>query len=111
MLITLLQKLVLLQPIGKWAYRLINYDLAYESLKSMKGQIIADFIVEHRIDLEQEADLNIMSAVPWKLYFDGSVCNNGQGVGVAYISPHGIVFEASYRLDYFCPNNQAKYEA
>src|SRR5664279_3641497 len=77
----------------------------------MKGQIVADFIVEHRIDLEQEADFNIVSAVLWKLYFDGSVCNDGQGVGVAYISPHGTVFEASCRLDYFCTNNQAESEA
>jgi hypothetical protein len=23
--------------IGKWAYALVEYDLAYESLKSMKG--------------------------------------------------------------------------
>ena len=62
---------ILSGQIGKWAYGLIEYNLAYESLKSMKGQVVADFIVEHRIDLEQKADLNIMSAVPWKLYFDG----------------------------------------
>ena len=53
---------------GVW---LVEYDLAYEPLKSMKGQIVADFIIEHRIDLEQEAGLNIVSVVPWKLYFDG----------------------------------------
>ena len=90
---------------------MIEYDLAYEPLKSMKGQIVADFIVEHRIHLKQEAGLNIVSAMPWRLYFDGSVCSSGLGVGVAYISPHGTVFEASCRLDYFCTNNQAEYEA
>jgi hypothetical protein len=31
--------------IGKWAYALIEYDLAYEPLKSMRGQVVADFIV------------------------------------------------------------------
>jgi hypothetical protein len=36
--------------IGKWAYALIEYDLAYEPLKSMRGQVVADFIVEHGID-------------------------------------------------------------
>jgi hypothetical protein len=36
--------------IGKWAYALIEYDLAYEPLKSMRGQVIADFIIEHRIN-------------------------------------------------------------
>jgi hypothetical protein len=29
--------------IGKWAYGLVEYDLVYESLKSIKGQIVADF--------------------------------------------------------------------
>ena len=46
-----------------------------------------------------------------EIYFDGSVCSNGQGVGIVYISPHGAVFEASCRLEYFCTNNQAEYEA
>ena len=63
--------------IGKWAYGLIEYDLAYESLKSVKGQVVADFIVEHRIGLEQEADIHVVSVVPWKLYFDGSVYSSG----------------------------------
>jgi hypothetical protein len=31
--------------IGKWAYALIEYDLVYELLRSMKGQVVADFIV------------------------------------------------------------------
>jgi hypothetical protein len=107
----MIQRPILSGRIGKWAYGLIEYDLAYEPLKTMKGQIVADFIVEHRIDLEQEADLNIVSAVPWKLYFDGSVCSSGQGVGIVYISPHGTIFEASCRLEYFCTNNEAEYEA
>jgi hypothetical protein len=36
--------------IGKWAYALIEYDLAYEPLKSTKGEVVAYFIVEHRIN-------------------------------------------------------------
>jgi hypothetical protein len=107
----MLHRPILSSRIGKWAYALIEYDLAYESLKSMKGQIIAIFIVEHQIDNEHDIDLNLVSLVPWKLYFDVLVCSNGQGVGVVYISPHGIVFEASCHLEYFCINNQAKYEA
>ena len=43
--------------IGKWVYGLIEYDLAYESLRSVKGQVVADFIVEHRIDIEQKIRL------------------------------------------------------
>ena len=44
------QKPILSGRIGKWAYALVEYDLAYESLKSVKGQIVVDFIVEHRIN-------------------------------------------------------------
>ena len=42
--------------IGKWAYALIEYDLAYEPLKSMKGQVVADFIVKHWIDDESRLE-------------------------------------------------------
>jgi hypothetical protein len=41
----MLQNPIMSGRIGKWAYALIEYDLAYESLKSMKGQVVADFIV------------------------------------------------------------------
>ena len=46
----MLQKPILNDRIGEWAYGLVEYDLACESLKSMRGQIIPDFIVEHRIN-------------------------------------------------------------
>ena len=38
----MLQKPILSGRIGKWAYALIEYDLACEPLKSMKGQVVAD---------------------------------------------------------------------
>jgi hypothetical protein len=36
---------ILRGKLGKWAYALIEYDLVFESLKTMKGQVVADFIV------------------------------------------------------------------
>jgi hypothetical protein len=54
--------------------------LVYESLKSIKGQIIAGFIVEHRIDIEHDLDVGLILLTPWKLYFDGSVCSDGKGI-------------------------------
>jgi ribonuclease HI len=45
------------------------------------------------------------------LFFDGLTCRKGQGVGIVLISPRGAVFEQSVRLEYFCTNNQAEYEA
>jgi hypothetical protein len=41
----MLQQPILTGRIKKWAYAWIEYDLAYEPLKSMKDQVVADFIV------------------------------------------------------------------
>jgi hypothetical protein len=43
----MLLKPILSGRVGKWAYVLVEYDLAYEPLRSMKGQVVADFIVNH----------------------------------------------------------------
>jgi ribonuclease HI len=51
-----------------------------------------------------------VSIHPWKIFFDGSACREGQGVGVVLVSPRGVVFEQSIRLEYFCTNNQAQYK-
>jgi ribonuclease HI len=45
------------------------------------------------------------------LFFDGSAYREGQGVGVVSVSPRRDVFWTSARLEYFCTNNQAEYEA
>jgi ribonuclease HI len=108
-------KHILHQPIlsvrsRKWAYVLIEYDLAYESLKSIKGQVVADFIVEHSINQNDDESCNLVIIHPYKLFFDGSAYTGGQGVGTVLISSRGAIFEQSVRLEYFCTNNQAEYE-
>jgi hypothetical protein len=103
--------------LGKWAYALIEYDLVFESLKTTKGQVVTDFIVEHWVDIEHDdsfsLDANCISCTSWKLYFDGSASSSGQDIGIVIviISPNGDNFEASSRLNYFCTNNHTEYEA
>jgi hypothetical protein len=80
---------------------LIEYDLAYEPLKSMKAQVVADFIIGHSIDQHKDELFSLVSMHPWKLFFDASACREGQGVGVVLISPRGAVFETSTHLEYF----------
>jgi ribonuclease HI len=96
--------------IGKWAYALIEYDLAYEPLKSLRGRVVADFIVEHRINDTHKLDMSYLTFTPWTLYFDGSVCNEGQGIGIVLVSPSDVSFDFSSRLKTYCTNNQAEYE-
>jgi hypothetical protein len=45
-------------------YDLVEYDLVYESLKSIKGQIVTDFIIEHRVDIEHDLDVGIILLTP-----------------------------------------------
>jgi hypothetical protein len=107
----MLQQLILSGRIRKWDYALIEYDLAYEPLKSMKDQVVADFIVGHSINQNNVESCNLVSIHPWKLFFDGSACREGQGVGVVLVSPKEAIFEQSVRLEYYCTNNQAEYDA
>jgi hypothetical protein len=77
----------------------------------MKGQIVADFIVQHRIDNQLDLDVGYVTFTPWKLHFDGSACRSGCGVGIIIMSPTGAIFEDLSRLDHKCTNNQIEYEA
>jgi divalent metal cation (Fe/Co/Zn/Cd) transporter len=90
----MLQKPILSDRVGKWAYALVEYDLHCELIKSMRGQIVADFIVEHRIDKQLDLDVDFVTFTPWKLHFDGLACRSGCGVGIIIISPNGAIFEA-----------------
>ena len=58
------QKPILSGRIGKWAYALVEYDLTCKPLKSMKGQIVADFIVEHRINDEHDLEIDYITCTP-----------------------------------------------
>jgi hypothetical protein len=105
----MLLKPILSGRIGKWIYALVEYDLAYEPLRSMKGQVVADFIVDHAIDVDHSVDF--IQLKPWGLYFDGSVYIKGQGVGCMIISPSGMYIDLSIRLEFACTNNQLEYES
>jgi ribonuclease HI len=107
-------KHMLLKPIlsgkmGKLAYELVKYDLAYEPLRLMKGQVVADFIVDQVVDMDHS--VNFVQLKPWVLYFDGSVCSKGQGAKCVVVSPSGVYIDLSIRLVFACTNNQVKYES
>lgn len=61
--------------------------------------------------MSSELDVSYLTATLWTLYFDGSVCNEGQGIDIVLVSPRNATFDFSSRLKTHCTNNQAEYEA
>jgi len=91
--------------IGKWILALLEFDLRYESAKTIKGQIMADFVTQHC------GVVNALEIVPWTLFFDGSTCDRGAGIGIVLISPRGKKYEFSLPIVATSTNNQAEYQA
>jgi hypothetical protein len=104
----IIQKPILSVRLGKWAYALVEYELTYELFKVVKGQIVADFIVNHSITAD---DTCLVMVSPWRLFFNGSVCDQGCGVNCVITSPGGMVQEVSTQLEFKFTNNQAEYQA
>jgi hypothetical protein len=48
----MMQRLILNGRMGNRAYSLVEYELTYESLTAVRGQVIADFIPDHGLDSE-----------------------------------------------------------
>jgi ribonuclease HI len=105
----MLLKTILSGRMVKWAHVLVEYDLAYEPLRSMKGQVVADFTVDHAVDVDHW--VNSIQLKQWGLYFDGLVCSEGQGAGCVVVSPSGVYIDLSIRLEFACNNNQVEYES
>jgi ribonuclease HI len=45
------------------------------------------------------------------MYFDGSACEDGCGIGILLVSPWGVTYSFSVKLPAPCTNNFAEYEA
>ena len=99
----MLSKPILHSRVGKWALALTKYSLTYQPLKSVKGQIVADFIVDHSVVEEM---LSFVEDKPLKLYFDGSNLKNGTGIRIMIISLKNIPTNFKFRLNQFCYNNE-----
>ncbi|XP_058758982.1 uncharacterized protein LOC131632216 [Vicia villosa] len=104
----MLSKPIMHSQIGKWSLALTKYSLTYLPLKAMKGQVVADFLVEHSMVAMPQ---NYVDLVPWKLYFDGFSHKDGAGIGGIIISPNGIPVEFKYTIDGTCTNNEVEYES
>jgi hypothetical protein len=96
---------VLKGRLGKWFFTLSEFDIRYQPAEAVKGQALADLIAE-RIN----TNIAILSVRAWAMYFDGSACEDGYGIGILLVSPRGVTYSFSVRLPAPCTNNLAEYE-
>jgi len=65
------------------------------SLKAIKGQVVADFLVDN-LNIEiMECYIGIK---PWILYFDGSKHVNGTRIGVVLIFPSNTPLDINFKI-------------
>ncbi|GJY56945.1 reverse transcriptase domain-containing protein [Tanacetum coccineum] len=84
----------------KWKFELEGYDIQYRPRTAIKGQILADFIVERP---EEESPDELMTEPevlpePWTLFTDGSSCVDGSGAGLILTNPEGAEFTYAMRF-------------
>ncbi|GJZ64140.1 reverse transcriptase domain-containing protein [Tanacetum coccineum] len=97
----------------KWKFELEGYDIQYRPRTAIKGQILADFIVERPEEGSPDelmAEPEVLPE-PWTLFTDGSSCVDGSGAGLILTNPEGAEFTYAMRFRFEATNNEAEYEA
>ncbi|GJX54841.1 reverse transcriptase domain-containing protein [Tanacetum coccineum] len=95
----------------KWSIMLGEHNITYRPRTSVKGQILANFLVEKPDDAPPEASVIETPQEPWTLFTDRSSCVDGSGSGLILTSPEGTEFTYALRFQFTASNNEAEYEA
>ena len=95
----------------KWAIELSEFDIRYKPKTAIKGQVLADFVMEITL-AEPAKNAQAPTYLPiWRLSVDGATNTQGSGAGLILTSPEGIDVEYALRFGFQASNNEAKYEA
>ncbi|XP_074362002.1 uncharacterized protein LOC141702212 [Apium graveolens] len=106
----------------KWAVELGQFDLEYVPRTAIKGQALADFLLEFDSEVDDKALVMLHpphieepmeeSLHPWWiLHVDGVVNNGGAGMGIVLVSPKGHHLMSAIHFKFYATNNDAEYEA
>ncbi|GJT90902.1 reverse transcriptase domain-containing protein, partial [Tanacetum coccineum] len=95
----------------KWSVMLGEHNITYRPRTSVKGQILADFLVEKPDESPPDTPVVETPQEPWTLFTDGSSCVDGSGAGLILTSPEGAEFTYALRFQFTASNNKAEYEA
>nr|GEX22859.1 reverse transcriptase domain-containing protein [Tanacetum cinerariifolium] len=97
----------------KWRFELGEHDIQYRPRTLVKGQILADFIVECPEDDTPDTPMEDREELPdpWIFFTDGSSCVDGSGASLIITNPKGMEFTYALRFRFNATNNEAEYEA
>ncbi|RVX13989.1 Gypsy retrotransposon integrase-like protein 1 [Vitis vinifera] len=93
----------------QWAIELNEFGIEFQPRLSMKGQVMADFVLEYSRRPNQHHESSKQEW--WTLRVDGASLSSGSGVGLLLQSPIGEHLEQAIRLGFPASNNEAEYEA
>ncbi|GAU47361.1 hypothetical protein TSUD_403640 [Trifolium subterraneum] len=88
----------------KWSLELAEFDISFESRKTLKAQVLADFLAEMTTSTTSEKN-------KWTIFVDGSSNSQGSGAGIILENGDGVLIEVPLGLSFPTTNNQAEYKA
>ena len=95
----------------KWAIELSEFGIRYKPRTVIKGQILADFIMEFTPAKPTETTQLTLDLPIWRLSMDGVANAQGSGASLILTSPDGIDVEYELKFGFQASNNKAEYEA
>ncbi|XP_028114046.1 uncharacterized protein LOC114312067 [Camellia sinensis] len=102
-----------------WILALAEYDITCVTPKAIKSQALADLLAQFPSGEHEPTEVHLPIKVHvstaavetyWDLKFDGASRAEKGGAGITLTSQEGQKFYLSYKLDFECSNNEAKYE-
>nr|GEX28033.1 reverse transcriptase domain-containing protein [Tanacetum cinerariifolium] len=95
----------------KWSVLLGEHNISYRQRTAVKGQILADLIIEKPDTDVAPPRSKVKLHEPWILFTDGSSCVDGSGAGLILTNLEGTEFTYALRFEFTATNNEAEYEA
>ena len=86
----------------KWSIELMQYDIRFKPRPPIKGQAVADFIVEFTY---RPFEYPI-----WEMHVDGATNEKGAEVGMALTGLDGCKVKFTLKFLFNASNNEAEYE-
>jgi hypothetical protein len=103
-----MQKLDLSGRLANWAIELGQFDLEFIPRNAIKGQALADFLVEFtNVPEIEQPDMERK----WVIYVDGSSTKKKGGAGIVLFTPDGEELSSSITMEFKTTNNEVEYEA